>query len=180
MLLIRRAPCGQRLILAVIEPDRVWVKFHALAFARHKTVPSKIQAQLNAAWMKACAPVKFTLRKKIVPLDAVTRAVKTAEERLPALADIAPRVRLGERRGGTTKVFGWCSGFQDERNLLGAAELLFPRGDFFEQVGQPLHGNHDALGLLVRLRGNAQPLLAVGNVVHHAGLGTDGHLVANF
>ena len=51
------------------------------------------------------APVELALRKKIVPLKAVTRAVKTAEQRLPALADIAPRAGLGERRRGGA-VFG--------------------------------------------------------------------------
>ena len=180
VLLIRRTAGGQRLVLAMVKPDRAWREIRPLMFAFHEAVAVQIQTQLDAARMKTRGPVKFVPREKIVPLDAVARTVKTAEDRLPAFADIAPRVRLGERRGLTTKISGWSSGFQSGRNLLGAAELLFPRGDFLEQVGQALHGDHDALGLLVRLRGNAQPLLAVGNVVHHAGLGTDGHLVANF
>ena len=62
--------------------------------------------------METRRPVKFALGEKIVPLDAVARAVKTAEERLPALADIAPRVRLGERRGGRAKIGGWSGGIQ--------------------------------------------------------------------
>jgi hypothetical protein len=41
-----------------------------------------------------------------MPLDAVARAVKTAEERLPAFADITPRLRLGERRTATAELGG--------------------------------------------------------------------------
>ena len=60
-----------------------------------------------------------------------------------------------------------------------AAKFLFQCRHALEQLGQMLDGNHLALGLLVRLRGRAEPFLAVGNVVHHAGLRGDNNLIAD-
>src|SRR5208337_4018037 len=59
-------------------------------------------------------------------------------------------------------------------------QLLFQFGDALEQFRQILDGNQLALGLLVRLRGRAEPFFAVRNVVHHAGLRGDGDLIADF
>ena len=58
--------------------------------------------------MKAGRPVQFASRKEIMPLEAVTRAAETAEQRLPARADIAPCTAFGERGGRTVRrlVFG--------------------------------------------------------------------------
>ena len=49
--------------------------------------------------------VLFPPRKKIVPFHAETRAAKISEQRLPTAAHIAPRARLGERRGPATDGF---------------------------------------------------------------------------
>jgi hypothetical protein len=49
--------------------------------------------------MKTGAPVKLAPRKEIVPLNAVARATKTAEQRLPALADVAPGFDFSEGSG---------------------------------------------------------------------------------
>lgn len=85
----------------MIKPDRARREIGAFVLALHEAVAGEVQAQLHAAGMKAGGPVELALSKKIVPLDAVARAVKTAEERLPALAHITPRARLAERwRGG--------------------------------------------------------------------------------
>jgi hypothetical protein len=132
VLLVRRARRGQRLVLAMIKAAVPGAKVRALA-PPHSTKPwpARFRHKFHAAGMKARGPVELALRKKIVPLDAVARAVKTAEERLPALAHVAPRVRLGERRGRAAGSSGWGGGFHGQRILFVRAELLFPRGDFF-------------------------------------------------
>ena len=79
--------------------------------------------------MKTGGPVEFAFREKLVPFDAVTRAVKAAEERLPALADIAPRVRFGERRGRTTRISSWSGGFQ-KWNYFIRRRVFFPMRQF--------------------------------------------------
>src|SRR5450756_1043395 len=97
VLLVGRTPGIQRFILAVVKRRRSRGELGTAVFPLHKTVAVEVQAQLDAAGMKAGAPVKFALRKKIMPLDAVTCALKTAVERLPALAHITPCPGLGER-----------------------------------------------------------------------------------
>ena len=101
-----RALRRERLGLAMIKARCARCEFRPRPAAFHEAVAGKIQAQLDAARMKTGGPVKFALRKKVVPLDAVTCAVETAENWLPAFADIAPRFRLGEWHGLTTGISG--------------------------------------------------------------------------
>ncbi len=98
VLLVRGALCGQRLVFAMIKANGVWREIRPLAFALHETVAGQIQTQFHAARMKTRGPVQFAPRKKIMPLDAVARAAKTAEDRLPAFAHVAPGAGFGERR----------------------------------------------------------------------------------
>src|SRR5208283_2460621 len=60
------------------------------------------------------------------------------------------------------------------------AELTFQLRNTPDEFREMLNGDHLALGLLVRLRGDAQPFATVGNVVHYPGFRGDGDLVADF
>ena len=101
-------PGGQWLIPVVIKTGGVGREFRPAAATRYKTVAVEVQAQLHAMGMKTGRPIEFATRKKIVPFEAVTRAAKTAEQRLPAVADIAPRASLTKRGNGVAGclVFG--------------------------------------------------------------------------
>ena len=46
--------------------------------------------------MEAGRPVELAFSPKVVPLNAITNPVKTAEEALPAGADVAPGTCLGK------------------------------------------------------------------------------------
>src|ERR1035438_1969740 len=63
---------------------------------------------------------------------------------------------------------------------LSSAKLLFQCRHALEQFGQFSERDKLAFGVLVWLRGIAEPLFAVGNVVHYAGLRGDGDLIADF
>ena len=86
--LIGRAPGGERLLFAMVKTNSVGFKFHPPVLALDKAVPVEIQTQLHAGGMKARGPVEFAPRKKIVPLDTVTRA---AENCRTAVASPCPR-----------------------------------------------------------------------------------------
>ena len=62
----------------------------AFTAAFHESVSLQIQAKFDAARMKARRPIELALGLKIMPLETVTHATKTAEDRLPARAHIAP------------------------------------------------------------------------------------------
>src|SRR5690242_14417856 len=89
----------------MIKTRRVRHELRATPLPLHETVPVQVQAKLNAALMKTRRPVKLPLRVEVVPLDAVTHAAKAAEQRLPAIARVAPRLRFRERRSGR---FSFC------------------------------------------------------------------------
>src|SRR5260370_37844510 len=52
-------------------------------------------------------------------------------------------------------------------------EPLLQFADALQQLRQPLHGNVDPLHLPIRTGGTAEPLLAIRDAVHHAGLRLD-------
>src|SRR6266849_645768 len=58
-------------------------------------------------------------------------------------------------------------------------ELLFYSTHPLQQLGQPVHRHPNPLHLAIRLRGRAEPLLPIGNIIHHPGLRGHGHLIAD-
>ena len=108
VLLARRALRRQRFIRAMIKARRVRRELGPPAAAFHEAVAVQIQAQLDAARMKTRRPVELALRQKVMPLDAVTHAAKTAEDRLPARAHVAPRAGFGKLRAAAVRTaVGW-------------------------------------------------------------------------
>ena len=90
MLFVGRALGCERFGGAMVEADGVRPELSATASSFHEALASKIQTKLNATRMKTRRPIKLLPRLKIMPLDAITHAAKTAEERLPACANVAP------------------------------------------------------------------------------------------
>ena len=87
----------QRFLAAKIKSRGAGREIRSPAATLHKAVAVEIQTKFHAAWMKTRRPVELAFRQEIVPFDAVAYAAKTAEERLPARADIAPRRAFTER-----------------------------------------------------------------------------------
>src|SRR5262245_31736037 len=61
-------------------------------------VPGQVQAQFDAARMKAARPVQRRLAFEIVPLEAEAQFAKTSKQRTPARADRVPRRCFREGR----------------------------------------------------------------------------------
>ena len=93
MLLVGRAPGRQRGLLAAIKADGVRAEFRPLLLALHIAPAFQVQAQFHAIGVKAGRPIQFAAGEKIMPFNAVTRAVKTAEQRVAS-----PRPRPARHR----------------------------------------------------------------------------------
>jgi hypothetical protein len=97
LVLLSRSPRrSERCGIPMIEPSCVRTEFNAAAMSFNEPFTAKIQAQFNAIRVKRRSPIELRLREEIVPFDAVACSVKTAEQRLPTGADIAPGLRFAE------------------------------------------------------------------------------------
>ena len=57
-----------------------------------------IQADLDAAGMKAFTPIEFLTHREVMPLEAQSRAAHAAVQMAPAVPDRMPGRTFGERR----------------------------------------------------------------------------------
>ena len=88
---------GQRFAVAKIKSGGAGREISASATAFDQAISLQIEAKLDTTRMKAGGPIKFPFRQKVMPLDAVANAPKTAKQRLPPRTDITPRRAFRER-----------------------------------------------------------------------------------
>ena len=69
----------------------------SLCSVADRTTPFNVQAEFNAARMKAQSPIKWPFCFEIVPFDADPEAIEVAIQLPPTLRNCAPGAVLGRR-----------------------------------------------------------------------------------
>jgi hypothetical protein len=98
MLLIRLPRGGQNFFAASIEPDCQWRECGFVIVDGHAAVAFAIQADFDAAGMKAFTPIKFLAHREVVPLEAQARTGYAAVQMPPTITDGMPSRAFAERR----------------------------------------------------------------------------------
>lgn len=89
---------GNRRLALVVKCQHTGSQFHATLAVGKRGVSRKIQAQLDAAGMKAAGPIELLRASEVMPFKAETKFPKIAKKWTPARAHLAPDFGLGEER----------------------------------------------------------------------------------
>lgn len=74
----------------MIEGDRTRWEFDGALPRIQNGVPRQVKAQLQAPWMEAARPIQIRRASKIVPLEAESHLLESAEKRAPTFTDGLP------------------------------------------------------------------------------------------
>src|SRR3984893_13471585 len=99
MLLIRLTRGGQRLITSSVKPDRQRSERGLALVQGDASVAFAVEADFNAAGMKAFSPIEFFTHREVMPLETEPRVAHAAVQMMPALPDRVPDRAFGKLWG---------------------------------------------------------------------------------